>query len=196
MGRTDRRWWGGEPTRRLGVGNLEDSICRGGGGAGVEAAPVRCLGSVRTVAGPTLPPPSAKFETRPGLEVGALSVGGGGGEGALSVANHELQVEQPATLISAGDRSRGARISVPLFCWENYEAPASSAFLQKPVPYPFPPSTAPFSPPALSLLAWGGGGEGDGGTSPVIVPHLHRVPRKKQMSVELSCSEHGPDMSY
>lgn len=86
------------------------------------------------------------------------------------MANHELHVEQPAALISAGDRSRGARISVPLFCWENYEAPASSAFLQEPVAYPFPPSTAPSSPLGLSLLARGGGGEGDRGTSPVIVP--------------------------
>lgn len=86
------------------------------------------------------------------------------------MANHELQVEQPAALISAGNRSRGTRISAPLFCWENYEAPASSAFLQEPAPYPFPPSTAPPSPLVLSLLARGGGGEGGGGTSPVIAP--------------------------
>ena len=148
MGRTDRRWWGGQPTRRLGVGVERSLFVTGGGGAGVEAAPVRCLGSVRTVAGPALPPPSAKFETWPGLEVGALSVGGRRG-GALSVANRELQVEQPAALISAGDRSRGARISGPLFCWENYEAPASSAFLQflthsHPPPLLPPPSCSPF----------------------------------------------------
>ena len=30
------------------------------------------------LAGPALPPPSAKFETGPGLEVGALSIGGKG----------------------------------------------------------------------------------------------------------------------
>ena len=83
MGRTDRRWWGGQPTRRLGVGVERSLFVTGGGGAGVEAAPVRCLGSVRTVAGPALPPPSAKFETWPGLEVGGLSVGGRRG-GALS----------------------------------------------------------------------------------------------------------------
>lgn len=161
-GRTGRRWRGEKPKTSIGGEGPRGLFALAGGEAEVWPAHVLCLGSLVTVpskalAGPTLPPPPSKFDTWLGLGIGALCVGGG----ALSVANRELQGRAAGCAGLRRGPGEGRLDSYPLLQGDR-EAPATSAFLREPVPYPLPSSTAPSPPPVLLLSrsvewVWGGG---------------------------------------
>ena len=113
------------------------------------------------------------------------------------MANRERQGRDAGCTGLGRGQGEGHLDSYPLLRG-NREAPATSAFLREPVPYPLPSSTAP-SPPPVFLLSRGveWGWVGDKGTSPVSATAISvRVPCEKQMSVGLSCGEYSLDLSH
>lgn len=165
-GRTDRRCRGGERKRRLGMGDQGDYLSLPGRRSGLGSVrpppgvfgndPFCALALVRL----NLPPPPAKFETGPGLGVGAMCVGG---RGALCGPPGA-----PRQSCWGGDGSpRGSERGTPGFLSSllagKREPPATSAFQPGPAPYLLPSSAAPPLPHASPIPGHGvGTGRGEG----------------------------------
>lgn len=171
-GRTDRRCRGGERKRRLGMGDQGDYLSLPGRRSGLGSVrpppgvfgndPFCALALVRL----NLPPPPAKFETGPGLGVGAMCVGG---RGALCGPPGAPRQSCWGGWVSAGVRERDAGVPV-LSSGGETGTPGHFRFSAGAGSLPPPILRCPSPPPCFSHPGpRGGDGAGGGGgiTSPV-----------------------------